>query len=458
MISACRSENARIRSGFERLDLFVARVQERRDLRLLARLRRTHGVAGDADDTIALAEQIERLGGLFGQADDSVREHQMQPRSTRRSRSSRSTVEVGKHEAVPVDALAELDADRLGEHRPSIGKRVELAVLAAGIDARPAGRSSSCSIERAAGKRAIELARIDAGQPRLQAAVDHLAREIGGRLRLPDREQRLEPRAGQALLAIAPHVLEKQIAEGDVREAFGDESGDRCPHDRFVLLVRARPGQRHDVQRQAGRRGLRFQQLAPDRVHRDAIERLIGRREQPGGGVRMFLVEHVQHPRGVLAGRPTDENLHLDSLAWPVGLLACHGWSALAIFSMPSTTRGPGTVRPGPLRMITRLFRTAGTDDSVDHGSSTAFRSASFRRFGGVQLEDHVGRAREDHLRADLRRFPVDVGRTRSRRRRRPACRGGSRGRRSRRCCAASRARARRPAASAAAACRRRGS
>ena len=43
--------------GLERLDLVEARVDERRDLRLLPRFRRPHGVAGDADDAIALAEQ-----------------------------------------------------------------------------------------------------------------------------------------------------------------------------------------------------------------------------------------------------------------------------------------------------------------------------------------------------------------------------------------------------------------
>ena len=65
----------------ERFDLFVARVQERRDLRFLTRLRRTDGVAGDADDTIAFAEEIQRLGGFFSEADDAFRKHL--PRRTR---------------------------------------------------------------------------------------------------------------------------------------------------------------------------------------------------------------------------------------------------------------------------------------------------------------------------------------------------------------------------------------
>ena len=37
------------------------------------RLRRPHRVAGHADDPIALAEKIKRLGRLLGQADDALR-------------------------------------------------------------------------------------------------------------------------------------------------------------------------------------------------------------------------------------------------------------------------------------------------------------------------------------------------------------------------------------------------
>ena len=72
-MSAWRSEKREDQIGLERLDLVEARVDERRDLRLLPRLRRPHGVAGDADDAIALAEQIQRLGRFFGEADDARR-------------------------------------------------------------------------------------------------------------------------------------------------------------------------------------------------------------------------------------------------------------------------------------------------------------------------------------------------------------------------------------------------
>ena len=57
----------------QRLDLVELRVDERRHLRLEPRLGRTDGVAGDADDAITLAEEVERLGRFFGQTDDARR-------------------------------------------------------------------------------------------------------------------------------------------------------------------------------------------------------------------------------------------------------------------------------------------------------------------------------------------------------------------------------------------------
>jgi hypothetical protein len=56
---------------FERDDLRNIRRDERRDPRLLASdLRRPHRVAGDADDAILLAEQIQCLHGFLGETDD----------------------------------------------------------------------------------------------------------------------------------------------------------------------------------------------------------------------------------------------------------------------------------------------------------------------------------------------------------------------------------------------------
>ena len=71
-MSACRSEKVSTRSGFERDDLLEVGRNERRDARLLApHLRRPHRVARHADNAMLLAEEIQRLDGFFGQADDA---------------------------------------------------------------------------------------------------------------------------------------------------------------------------------------------------------------------------------------------------------------------------------------------------------------------------------------------------------------------------------------------------
>ena len=70
-MSACRSEKAEHKIGLERQNLRNVRGDEGGNPRLLAAdLRRPHRIAGDADDAVLLAEQIQRLDGLFGQADD----------------------------------------------------------------------------------------------------------------------------------------------------------------------------------------------------------------------------------------------------------------------------------------------------------------------------------------------------------------------------------------------------
>src|SRR4029450_10427019 len=113
--------------------------------------------------------------------------------------------------------LAGSERDWLLEHRARVHARVELAALATGIDLcwqvaeqRP--------VEFAARKACIETPRVDAREARAQTAIDHLLRELIGR-NPPDREERLEPRAGELLLAIPANVLEKQIAESRVRKS-----------------------------------------------------------------------------------------------------------------------------------------------------------------------------------------------------------------------------------------------
>ena len=60
--------------GLQRHDLVDLAVEEGRHARLLvARAARANGVAGDADDAVLLAEQVQPLGGFFCEADDALR-------------------------------------------------------------------------------------------------------------------------------------------------------------------------------------------------------------------------------------------------------------------------------------------------------------------------------------------------------------------------------------------------
>jgi len=68
--------------------------------------------------------------------------------------------EIGENEAVALDDFAYLDRDFTIEHRPRIRERVELAILAARVDARRKF-AEQMRIESPASKRTIELARVN---------------------------------------------------------------------------------------------------------------------------------------------------------------------------------------------------------------------------------------------------------------------------------------------------------
>jgi hypothetical protein len=68
--------------GLQREDLVDIRRGKGADARLLtASLRRAHNIAGDPDDAVLLAEQIQRFDGLFGKADNSSRRKHRTPRA-----------------------------------------------------------------------------------------------------------------------------------------------------------------------------------------------------------------------------------------------------------------------------------------------------------------------------------------------------------------------------------------
>src|SRR5882672_6426193 len=68
-MSACKSEKASTRSGSS-ARIFGMSAEMNADTRGFSR--RAHRIAGDADDAVLLADQIERLHGLLGEADDAA--------------------------------------------------------------------------------------------------------------------------------------------------------------------------------------------------------------------------------------------------------------------------------------------------------------------------------------------------------------------------------------------------
>ena len=139
-------------------------------------------------------------------------------RSGRRCAQDSAHETSAKTKPVAVHDLAGVTVTGWSNIGPIVRERMELAALAARVDA---GRqvASSASIELPAGERSIEMLRVDAGENRAKPAVDHLVGQLIGR-NAPERKQRRQAGAGEPVFAILADVLEKQIAECDVREAF----------------------------------------------------------------------------------------------------------------------------------------------------------------------------------------------------------------------------------------------
>jgi hypothetical protein len=164
---------------------------------------------------------------------------------------------------------------------------MELAVFTARIDA---GRQclQESRVERTARKRPLEAVWVHARQSRLQATGDHLSRERSGCLRLPEREQGRKSGSRQTVLTVATHVFQEQVAERHVREPRTDEAGDGHGHTLLILLVGARPRERHDRERQTRGVCLGVEQLAPNGMHRHSVERPVSSRQQACNGFRML--------------------------------------------------------------------------------------------------------------------------------------------------------------------------
>ena len=119
--------------------------------------------------------------------------------------------QVAEDEAVALDHLAGGASDRLGEDRAGVDEGVELAVFATGIDVRRQVGEQLCVVA-APGEGAVERARVDADDYRLEGLVEELLRERG-RIASPEGEEGVLARGGEALLAVGADILEEQVAE-----------------------------------------------------------------------------------------------------------------------------------------------------------------------------------------------------------------------------------------------------
>src|SRR4051794_41053047 len=134
--------------------------------------------------------------------------------------------QVLKREAVARHDLSQLDLDRSVEDRAGVDEGVELAVLAAGVDA--GGQvGQQRLVKAAADEGGVELPGVDADECRLETGVDEIFGEDGG-VAAPEGEEAGATGAGQSLLAIGADVGEEEVAEGNRGDSIERRSGERA--------------------------------------------------------------------------------------------------------------------------------------------------------------------------------------------------------------------------------------
>ena len=161
--------------------------------------------------------------------------------------------------------------------RPDEG--VELAPLAAGVDAVGQVREQ-VGVVAPARELGGQHRGVDAGEHGPDPRVEHVAREPVGRP-APEREDRCDAGAGEIAFAVLADVLEEQVAEDHLLDAVATRGRDGARHPLLVDVVRTERRDLDDVERHAETVGLRVEQLAPHRVHRDPVRVGVHRDEEP---------------------------------------------------------------------------------------------------------------------------------------------------------------------------------
>src|SRR5580704_9334153 len=165
------------------------------------------------------------------------------------------------------------------------------------------------SIELAPHERTVELFRVDASQLSARATSDHLLSQ-SARRQSPHRKHRLQPRIFHLFLPVSAHILEKQISKRHSLDPLRHGPSASLSHQRLILFIRARPGQRHGPKRQPSCSRLPLHQLVPNSVHCNPVRLFVESSKQSNHVMLPALPKHMQTPGAVLTAAPRQKNAH----------------------------------------------------------------------------------------------------------------------------------------------------
>src|ERR1700722_961933 len=115
--------------------------------------------------------------------------------------------QISKHKSVASYDFSHFDQQVVSEHRARIDERVEFSVLAAGIDVWRQIREQSL-IEFPPDEFRGQALGVNASEFCAHATLDHRACKLPGG-HSPHRENWLQPRGFQLLLAVCPYVVQE---------------------------------------------------------------------------------------------------------------------------------------------------------------------------------------------------------------------------------------------------------
>ena len=224
-----------------------------------------------SDELRSAADLADRAGPHVGKVGRESGANRHQRLSYFSTNPRLAFVHVTEDEPVSRHDLADLDVE-WGPKAPgpSHTKVWNSAALAARV--YPFGKfAEQLGVDVATGEVGVQLSGVDAGDHcSSQARLEHRSRQHIG-WAVPEREDRGDPRSGEAFFSIDANVAEEQVPEEDVSNSVSERRGEGLSQARFVHLVRTGRRNLDNDKRQTETICLSFEQRSSDRVHRDPI-------------------------------------------------------------------------------------------------------------------------------------------------------------------------------------------